>query len=270
MAAPTPVSALVHSSTLVTAGIILLIRTQIINYNCEVELLSVIGLLTSIIGAVLRYIEFDIKKRIAFRTLRHCGIIIYGLSVGQYRIVLVHLVLHAIIKSLLFILAGNSLISFRGNQDIRNLGTSNPTLWGVLGLLISRVPFIGIFYRKHGVFNYRYGLFCCLSIFVLTVLSFMYIIRLSLIGSSLVSLKTSQSLPSLVLIFQAFIAISVSASIILPADLTYFSPGLILLRVLLMALLLKRRILSYERFAVNSNKIFISPHFDKVLFIKRF
>ena len=98
------------------------------NHNCEVEVLSIIGLLTSIIGAVLRYIEFDIKKRIAFRTLRHCGIIIYGLSVGQYRIVLIHLVLHAIIKSLLFILAGNSLISFSGNQDIRNLGTRKPIL----------------------------------------------------------------------------------------------------------------------------------------------
>jgi len=103
-------------------------RTQIINHNCEVELLSIIGLTTSVIGAVLRYIEFDIKKSIAFRTLRHCGIIIYGLSVGQYGIVLVHLVLHAIIKSLLFILAGNSLMRFRGNQDMRNLGTRKPGL----------------------------------------------------------------------------------------------------------------------------------------------
>ena len=128
MAAPTPVSALVHSSTLVTAGIILLMRTQIINEGCETEILSIIGLLTSIIGAILSYIEFDIKKRIAFRTLRHCGIIMYGLGLGQYSIVMVHLVLHAIIKSLLFILAGNSLISFSGNQDIRNLGTGKTVL----------------------------------------------------------------------------------------------------------------------------------------------
>jgi len=270
MAAPTPVSALVHSSTLVTAGIILLMRTQIINEGCETEILSIIGLLTSIIGAILSYIEFDIKKRIAFRTLRHCGIIMYGLGLGQYSIVMVHLVLHAIIKSLLFILAGNSLISFSGNQDIRNLGTGKTVLWRILGLLIRRVPFIGIFYSKHGVFNTSNGIFCMLIIFLLRVLSFIYIIRLSLIGSMLLSFKTAQRLPSIVLLFQALIGILVSASIVLPADLTYFSPGLILLRALLIALTLGNRVVSYETYATRVNKSFIVPHFDKTLFIKRF
>jgi NADH:ubiquinone oxidoreductase subunit 5 (subunit L)/multisubunit Na+/H+ antiporter MnhA subunit len=195
---------------------------------------------------------------------------IYGLSIGQYGIVLIHLVLHAIIKSLLFILAGNSLISFSGNQDIRNLGTRKPILWAILGGLIRRVPFMGIFYRKHGVFNYREGIFCYVSIFLLRVLSFMYIVRLSFIGSRFLNLKTRQSLPSIVLMLQAFVGIVVSSVIVLPIDLIYFSPGLTLVRVFLITLTLNRGLVSYERFAVRLNKGFVSPHFDKVLFIKRF
>ena len=72
------------------------------------------------------------------------------------------------------------------------------------------------------------------------------------------------------LMLQAFVGIAVSSVIVLPIDLIYFSPGLTLVRVFLITLTLNRGLVSYERFAVRLNKGFVSPHFDKVLFIKRF
>lgn len=120
------------------------------------------------------------------------------------------------------------------------------------------------------MFNFREGMFCYVSIFVLRVLSFMYIVRISFIGLRFLRLKTRQSLPSITLIFQAFIGILVTSSIILPADLTYFSPGLTLVRVTAIFLTFNKTLVSYESFAARRNKSFISPHFDNVLFIKRF
>lgn len=104
MAAPTPVSSLVHSSTLVTAGVYLLIRFHnLLEYNSYLLVISVLTLFMSGLGA--NY-EIDLKKIIALSTLSQLGIIMFILSLGQYEIAFFHLVRHATFKSLLFLCAG--------------------------------------------------------------------------------------------------------------------------------------------------------------------
>ena len=70
------------------------------------SILVFLGLITSNIGAIKSLLETDLKKRIAYSTLRHCGVIIYGLGLGLINLVFIHLVLHAFFKSMLFIIAG--------------------------------------------------------------------------------------------------------------------------------------------------------------------
>jgi len=119
MAAPTPVSSLVHSSTLVTAGVYLIIRFNIVlGMNNFLLLVSVLTLFIAGLGANF---EFDFKKIIALSTLRQLGVIIMILSLGIYEFAFFHLISHAIFKSLLFLCAGFYIHSSVDSQDIRLL-----------------------------------------------------------------------------------------------------------------------------------------------------
>lgn len=152
--APTPVSALVHSSTLVTAGVYVIFRfSDRISRRWSFFLLCVssITLLIAGLGAGL---EVDLKKVIALSTLSQLGIIILVLSVGGYFICIFHLVVHAIFKALIFICAGFFIYTSGGIQDSRYLSS----LWvkypfvsswvGVSCLSLIGLPFIGGFYSK--------------------------------------------------------------------------------------------------------------------------
>ena len=107
IAAPTPVSALVHSSTLVTAGVYLLIRINLIIIEIDIRyILLLIGIITMIIAGFTAIIEIDIKKIIALSTLRQLGIIILTLGIGNPILSFFHLLSHAFFKAMLFICAG--------------------------------------------------------------------------------------------------------------------------------------------------------------------
>merc|ERR1712235_164400 len=125
IAAPTPVSALVHSSTLVTAGIYLLIRINLIIIEININyILLIIGIITIIISGITAIIEIDIKKIIALSTLSQLGIIIIILGLGNPILSFLHLISHASFKAILFICAGIIIHNIKDYQDIRKIGFS--------------------------------------------------------------------------------------------------------------------------------------------------
>nr|APX40064.1 NADH dehydrogenase subunit 5 [Neocrepidodera brevicollis] len=154
MAAPTPVSSLVHSSTLVTAGVYLLIRFNYSFSDNLMYLLLFISSLTMFMSGLSANFEFDLKKIIALSTLSQLGLMISILALGNYFLAFFHLLIHALFKALLFMCAGNIIHSMGNCQDIRYMGglisqfplTSsyfNICNWSLCGL-----PFMSGFYSK--------------------------------------------------------------------------------------------------------------------------
>lgn len=123
MTAPTPVSSLVHSSTLVTAGIYLMIRFNLLFFDIYIyNMVIIFGLLTIGIGGFLAIVEVDFKKIVAFSTLRQLGLLVFILRFGEINICFFHLLSHAIFKSFLFIMCGIFISMRFGIQDIRLIG----------------------------------------------------------------------------------------------------------------------------------------------------
>lgn len=156
IAAPTPVSALVHSSTLVTAGVFLLIRFYpfLRSINIFNKFILFIAVSTIIIAGIRATTECDIKKIIALSTLRQLGIIITRIGLGFPQIAFIHMVIHALFKALLFICAGNLIRLHRHAQDLRWIGnTLNAAPVTATCILIANTalcgfPFIAGFYSK--------------------------------------------------------------------------------------------------------------------------
>ena len=157
MAAPTPVRALVHSSTLVTAGVYVLIRYCCIESNA---LLSV-GCITIIMAGLRACAERDIKKVVALSTLSQLGVIIVSLGAGEKSYCFFHLTSHACFKALLFISIGFSIHSVYGTQDYRRFNrikdsTANSLLCAVANLSLMGFIFSSGFYRKDMILESLY------------------------------------------------------------------------------------------------------------------
>lgn len=155
MAAPTPVSALVHSSTLVTAGVYLLIRFNILLENTFLgQFLLLVSGLTIFIAGLGANFEFDLKKIIALSTLRQLGLIIRILSVGYYKLAFFHLLTHALFKALLFMCAGVIIHNTKNAQDIRFIGGLSISMpltcscFNIANLALCGIPFLAGFYSK--------------------------------------------------------------------------------------------------------------------------
>nr|DAZ91244.1 TPA_asm: ND5 [Gammarus fossarum] len=163
MAAPTPVSALVHSSTLVTAGVYLLIRfsSPIYDSGLGVVVLSA-SVLTMVVAGFSAMLESDMKKLVALSTLSQLGIMMMILSTGMKELAFFHLVTHAMFKSALFMCTGFMIHNVGGTQDSRvvsGFGVSSP----ILGILLSSTnlalcgfPFLAGFYSKDMILEYMF------------------------------------------------------------------------------------------------------------------
>lgn len=155
IAAPTPVSALVHSSTLVTAGVYLLIRFNILLVDTWLgQFLLLVSGLTIFIAGIGANFEFDLKKIIALSTLRQLGLIMRILSIGYYKLAFFHLLTHALFKALLFICAGAIIHNINNSQDIRVMGglavcmPLTSSCFNVANLALCGIPFLAGFYSK--------------------------------------------------------------------------------------------------------------------------
>nr|QZZ81251.1 NADH dehydrogenase subunit 5 [Eristalinus viridis] len=155
MAAPTPVSALVHSSTLVTAGIYLLIRFNLLLVNTTMsQLLLLLAGLTMFMSGLGANFEFDLKKIIALSTLSQLGLMMMILSMGYEKLAFFHLLTHALFKALLFMCAGAIIHNMNNSQDLRLMGGLSmympltSSCFNVANLALCGMPFLAGFYSK--------------------------------------------------------------------------------------------------------------------------
>nr|YP_010835944.1 NADH dehydrogenase subunit 5 [Scopura montana]WGC89463.1 NADH dehydrogenase subunit 5 [Scopura montana] len=155
MAAPTPVSALVHSSTLVTAGVYLLIRFNVLLVDSWLGwLLLLLGGLTMFMAGLGANFEFDLKKIIALSTLSQLGLMMSVLAMGLPKLAFFHLLTHALFKALLFMCAGAIIHNMSDSQDIRFMGglviqmPLTAACFNLSNLALCGMPFLAGFYSK--------------------------------------------------------------------------------------------------------------------------
>jgi NADH-quinone oxidoreductase subunit L len=160
MAGPTPVSALIHAATMVTAGIYLVARCSSLYELAPLALqvIAVIGLSTSIFAALIGLRQNDIKKVLAYSTVSQLGLMFLALGMGAYATAIFHVTTHAFFKALLFLGAGSVIHAMGGEQDIRNMGGLRKalpvTFWVFLigTLAISGFPLLSGFFSKDEIF----------------------------------------------------------------------------------------------------------------------
>nr|YP_010411411.1 NADH dehydrogenase subunit 5 [Agrilus sichuanus]URN73057.1 NADH dehydrogenase subunit 5 [Agrilus sichuanus] len=188
MAAPTPVSSLVHSSTLVTAGVYLLIRF----FNCLgsslLMILLFLGCFTMFMAGLGANLEFDLKKIIALSTLSQLGLMMSIIAMGEPLLGFFHLLTHALFKALLFMCAGCMIHNLMDCQDIRYMGNMSVfmpltcSMFNISNLALSGMPFLAGFYSKDlilEIVSLSYlNVFIYLIFFISTGLTFSYTIRL--------------------------------------------------------------------------------------------
>ncbi len=164
MAGPTPVSALIHAATMVTAGVYMVARVSFL-YNLApsaMHVVAVIGLLTAVFAATIGVTQNDIKKVFAYSTVSQLGYMFLGLGVGAYSASIFHVMTHAFFKALLFLGAGSVIHGLSGEQDLRHMGGLRKympvtciTLL-VASLAISGVPGFSGFFSKDAILSAAY------------------------------------------------------------------------------------------------------------------
>lgn len=155
MAAPTPVSSLVHSSTLVTAGVYLIIRLKYLFFDLMgLWLIFFLGTVTMLIARLAAVFESDLKKIVALSTLSQLGIIVCLLGLGLTTLRFIHLLAHAYFKALMFLGTGNMIHASNRGQDIRRIGANSDRfrctkrMVLVSNVRLAGLPFISAFFSK--------------------------------------------------------------------------------------------------------------------------
>jgi NADH-quinone oxidoreductase subunit L len=146
MAGPTPVSALIHAATMVTAGIYMVARSNALYSLSELSMnvVAIVGLATAILGASIALKQNDIKKVLAYSTVSQLGYMFLALGVGAYSTGVFHVVTHAFFKALLFLAAGSVIHAMGGEQDIRKMGGLNKLKITSITFLVGCIAISGI------------------------------------------------------------------------------------------------------------------------------
>jgi NADH-quinone oxidoreductase subunit L len=164
MEGPTPVSALIHAATMVTAGVFLVVRcSPIFEYSpFTLNIITVVGMTTAFFAATIALVQTDIKKIIAYSTCSQLGYMFFAAGVGAYNVAMFHLFTHAFFKALLFLGSGSVIHSFKDEQDINQMGAvykKLPYTWilMIIGTLaLTGFPFLSGFYSKDAIIEFAY------------------------------------------------------------------------------------------------------------------
>ena len=164
MEGPTPVSALIHAATMVTAGVFLVVRcSPIFEYSqIALNIICIVGMTTAFFAATVALVQNDIKKIIAYSTCSQLGYMFFAAGIGAYNVAIFHLFTHAFFKALLFLGAGSVIHSLNNEQDIRKMGgiwRKLPYSWGLMivgTLSLSGFPFFSGFYSKEAIIEFAY------------------------------------------------------------------------------------------------------------------
>jgi NADH-quinone oxidoreductase subunit L len=189
MAGPTPVSALIHAATMVTAGIYLVARSSVFFVSSELAstIVLVVGLVTAVVAATIGLKQNDIKKVLAYSTVSQLGYMFVALGVGAYSTALFHVTTHAFFKALLFLGSGSVIHAMSGEQDIRFMGGLSKKLkithfTFLLGTLaIAGVPPLAGFFSKDEILAkafYGNGILVFILLAVTSVITAVYMFRL--------------------------------------------------------------------------------------------
>lgn len=164
MAGPTPVSALIHAATMVTAGIYMIVRSNVFYSMSESasHVVAVIGVATALFAATIGLFQNDIKKVLAYSTVSQLGLMFLGLGVGAYSSSVFHVTTHAFFKALLFLGAGSVIHAMGGEQDMRKMGGLSKHMKITYGTMfiatiaISGIPPFSGFFSKDEILAHTY------------------------------------------------------------------------------------------------------------------
>ncbi|TAE40654.1 MAG: NADH-quinone oxidoreductase subunit L [Runella slithyformis] len=164
MAGPTPVSALIHAATMVTAGIYMVVRSNVLYALAPdtLEIVAIIGLATALMAASIGLFQNDIKKVLAYSTVSQLGYMFMALGVAAYSSAMFHVITHAFFKALLFLGAGSVIHAMSDEQDIRNMGGLRKKLpitfltFLIATIAISGIPPFAGFFSKDEILAHVY------------------------------------------------------------------------------------------------------------------
>ena len=164
MEGPTPVSALIHAATMVTAGVFLVVRcSPIYEYSPLIlNVVTIVGMTTAFFAATVALVQTDIKKIIAYSTCSQLGYMFFAAGVGAYNVAMFHLFTHAFFKALLFLGSGSVIHAFKDEQDINNMGgvwKKLPYTYALMiigTLALTGFPFLSGFYSKDAIIEFAY------------------------------------------------------------------------------------------------------------------
>ena len=164
MEGPTPVSALIHAATMVTAGVFLVARcSPLFEYSqMALNFVAIIGMITAVFAASVALVQNDIKKIIAYSTCSQLGYMFFAAGVGAYHVAIFHLFTHAFFKALLFLGSGSVIHAFKDEQDIRLMGgvwKKLPYTWILMligTLALTGFPFLSGFYSKDAIIEFAF------------------------------------------------------------------------------------------------------------------